>query len=127
MTCRRRGRRCDLISNEPGICAHAIIVKSYRADIRGLRPDQLPFGKLLNAMCGPSENSSNGEGPSEQFGRQSQTMQQQRRVELDVGVVRTGFSLRVLRRVIFFWMESSKGFRLGSANLLNEVPFGAAA
>jgi hypothetical protein len=73
----------------------AIIVKPHRADVGRLRPDQLPFTQLLKAMCRPAEDTSDGEGRGEQLGWQSQTMQQQCGVELDVGVQSSrGFSSR---------------------------------
>src|SRR6266851_6961053 len=37
-------------------------------------------------MCRPAEDASHGERWSEQFGRQPQTMQQQRRIEFDIGI-----------------------------------------
>lgn len=61
-------------------------MKSHRANVGGLRPDQFSFSKLFKAMHGPAEDTSDGERRSEQFGRQSQAMQQQCSVEFDVGI-----------------------------------------
>jgi len=51
-----------------------------------LWPDQPSFTKLLQAVRRPAEDTSDGEGWSEQFSRQSQTMQQQGSVEFDIGI-----------------------------------------
>src|SRR5262245_29713934 len=78
------GARCRAPTG--GADGNAIITQSRGADIGGLRSDQPSFTKLLQAMSRPPEDASGGEGRSEQFGRQSQAMQQQRRVEFDIGV-----------------------------------------
>ncbi len=51
-----------------------VIAKSCGADVMRLRPNQPSFAKLLQAMSGPAEYTSHGEGRSEQFGRQSQAV-----------------------------------------------------
>jgi len=56
------------------------------ADVDRLRPDQLAFGKLLQTMRRPSKHTADGEGRSEQLSGQSDAVQQQRGVKLDVGI-----------------------------------------
>src|SRR2546428_2865825 len=64
----------------------AIVVKVCWADVDRLRPDQSAVAKLFQAMCRPAEDASHGKRWREQFGRQSQTVQQQRRIEFDIGI-----------------------------------------
>lgn len=61
-------------------------MKAHRSGVVRLRPDQPAVAKLFQAVCGPPDDTSGGESGREQFGRQAQTMQQQGRVEFDVGV-----------------------------------------
>src|SRR3989442_7412478 len=56
-----------------------------RTDVGRLGSDQPSVAKLLQAMCGPADDSADGERRREQVGRPSQAMEQERRVELDIG------------------------------------------
>src|SRR6266705_1144586 len=64
----------------------AIVMEVRRSDVGRLRADQPSVAQLFQAVCRPAEDASDGERRSEQFGRKSQTVQQQRRVELDIGL-----------------------------------------
>jgi hypothetical protein len=75
-------------------------MKVHWPDVSGLRPDQPSFTKLLQAMRGPTDDTSDSECRSEQFDRQSQAMQQQGSVEFDICVqapIRLAFAQQTKR------------------------------
>src|SRR5260221_6758251 len=62
------------------------IVERRGAGVDRLRPDQSAVAKLFEAMRRPAEDAADREGRREQIRRQTQAVQQQGRVELDVGI-----------------------------------------
>lgn len=76
-------------------------MKACRPDVGRLRPDQSAIAKLFQAVRRPAEDATDGKSGREQLGRQSQTVQQQGRVGLDVGVeaaARLAFAQQAQRR-----------------------------
>src|SRR5678816_1621072 len=73
-------------SGDDGARRARFVLQSNWSDVRGLRPDQSPLAQLLEAVRGPAEHTTHRERRREQFRRQTETMKQQRRIELDVGV-----------------------------------------
>src|SRR5712691_9628219 len=86
-----------------------IKVTICRTDISRLRPDQSSIAKLFQTMCGPAEDATDGERRREQFGRQSEAMQQERRVELDIGIDST------------LWLAFAEQTKRGGLDLPREV------
>src|SRR5262249_11555344 len=56
------------------------------SDVLRLRADQPAVGELLQAVRGPAGHAADGKSGGEQGGRQVEAVQQERGVELDVGV-----------------------------------------
>ena len=83
-----------------------------------LRPDQPAVAQLLQAVRRPAGDAADGEGRREQLGRQPQAVQQQRGVELDVGVQAA---------VRLALAEQAQGRGLDRAGELVERPVAAAA
>src|SRR5262245_21561274 len=66
--------------------SRAIVAKTFRTDVIRLRTNESAIPKLLEAVRGPAGDASDGESRREELRWQAQTVQQERGVELDVGV-----------------------------------------
>src|SRR5262245_6375797 len=64
----------------------ATVKKVHGTDVDRLWPNESAVAQLFEAMRRPTEDSSDSERRREEFCWQFQTVEQQRRVELDVGV-----------------------------------------
>src|SRR5207253_6032463 len=67
----------------------AIVVKARRPDVGRLRSDQPAVAQLLQAVRRPADHAADGERRGEEGGGEFQTVQQECRVELDIGVEAT--------------------------------------
>src|SRR5262249_24800615 len=62
------------------------VLQVHRTDIDRLRTDETAFPKLLKTMCRPTKDPADSEGWCKKLSRESQTVQEQGGVELDVRI-----------------------------------------
>src|SRR6266496_1169599 len=69
--------------------------QTARSDVCGFRSNQPALAKLLEAMGRPTQDAADRENRGEQIVRETETVQQECRVELDIGIQRAvGFVFR---------------------------------